>query len=112
IKLRIKPEEGYTIKGHDLYLKADIDLYTAVLGGKITLNTPVGKINVPIPKGAQNESKLRLKGKGIPVYGKTGTSGDLYVQLHIVIPKELSIEEQNLFRKLKALKKETVHHSK
>lgn len=111
LKLKIKPEKGYTIKGNDLYLKVNVDLYTAILGGKITLNTLAGKVNVPIPKGAQNESKLRLKGKGMPVYGKPGNAGDLYVQLHVVIPKNLSAEEISLFKKLKALQNESVHHS-
>ena len=103
IKIRVKPDDHYKIDGNNLILKTDVDLYTAVLGGKKEINTLAGRLNVPVPKGSQNGSKLRLKGKGMPVYNTPGQFGDLYVQMNIVIPKNLSKEELNLFKKLKEL---------
>ncbi len=109
IKIKVQPDSLYKTDGNNLTLKADIDLYTAVLGGKAEINTLAGKLNVPVPKGSQTGSKLRLIGKGMPIYGKPGQFGDLYVQLNVVIPKNLSQEEVNLFKKLKELRNNHVY---
>lgn len=107
IKIKVQPDDNYRIEGNDLIQKVDIDLITAVLGGKMEINTLTGKLNVPFPKGSQNGSKLRLKKKGMPVYGKQGNFGDLYIELNIEIPKNLSEEEIQLFEKLKELRKQS-----
>ncbi|MFW5700028.1 MAG: DnaJ C-terminal domain-containing protein [Bacteroidota bacterium] len=104
IKIQVQGDDNLQVKGKDIIQKVNIDLYTAVLGGKIEVNTPAGKINVPVPKGAQNGRKLRIKGKGMPEYGKTTAAGDLYIQLHVVIPKNISGEEEKLFKKLRSMK--------
>lgn len=103
VKIKVLPNPRYNLEGNDLILKTDIDLYTAVLGGKIEIDTLSGKLNVPVPAGSQNGSKLRLHGKGMPVYGKSGIAGDLYVQLNVIIPRNLGPEELNLFKKLREL---------
>ena len=108
VKIKVYPDSRYTIEENNLILKTDVDLYTAVLGGKIGVDTFSGKLNVPVPKGSQNGSKLRLRGKGMPVYGNPGICGDLYVQLNIVIPRNLQQEEINLFNQLKVLRKNKV----
>lgn len=105
IKIKVPDDNLYRREGNDLILNVEIDLYTAVLGGKKMIDTLAGKLNVAVPKGAQHGSKLRLKEKGMPVYDKPGVYGDLYIELHIVIPKNLSSEELQLFKKLKELKK-------
>ena len=104
IKIKITADNTFQIEGNNLIQKLDVDLYTAVLGGKAEINTLAGKLNVPVPKGSQNGNKLRLKGKGMPVYGKTGTYGDLYIELNILIPKNLNPEEIQLFKKLRDIK--------
>ena len=105
VKLLIRPDPRYAVQGRDLIYKANIDLYTAVLGGKIEIPTLAGKLGLTVPKGSQPGSKLRLKGKGMPVFGKSGHAGDLYVQLNVNIPRDLSEEELKLFSKLKGLRK-------
>ncbi|MGC9374667.1 MAG: DnaJ C-terminal domain-containing protein [Bacteroidales bacterium] len=100
LNIKVLPEKHYTVHGNDLILKTDVDLYTAVLGGKLNINTLGGKLNINIPKGTQNGTKLRVKGKGMPIYGKSGTFGDLYLQLNILIPTNLSKKEEELFRQL------------
>ena len=105
VKLKIKPDPRYAVQGRDLIYKASIDLYTAVLGGKIEIQTLAGKLGLTVPMGSQPDSKLRLKGKGMPVFGKPGHAGDLYVQLNVNVPKDLSEEERKLFSKLKGLRK-------
>jgi curved DNA-binding protein len=112
LKIKIKPDSNYIVKGNDLIMKVNIDIYTAILGGNIEIETVSGKFNVNIPKGSQNGNKLRVKGKGIPVYGKPGLTGDLYLQLNIIIPENLNSEEIALFKKLKELrsKKQFANH--
>lgn len=107
IKIKVAADNNYRIEGNNLIQKIDVDLFTAVLGGKKEINTLAGTLNVPIPKGSQNGNKLRLKGKGMPVYGKQDTFGDLYIELNIEIPKNLTAEEIQLFEKLRELRKKS-----
>lgn len=109
--IHIVPPQGITIRGNDLIMETDIDLYTAVLGGKISVNSPVGKFNVTIPAGTQNNSKLRIKGKGMPVYNDPSTRGDIIVQIHVSIPKDLSQEQKNLFARIQEMSKEPSYSS-
>ncbi len=90
--------------GNDLYINANIDLYTAVLGGETIIDTMDGKIKLKVAAGTQNGSKARLKGKGFPVYKKDGESGDLYVTYQVIIPTSLSEKEKQLFTELSQLK--------
>jgi curved DNA-binding protein len=86
--------------GKDLYANADIDLYTAVLGGEITVDTFDGKAKLSIKPGTQNGTKVRLKGKGFPVYRKEGESGDLILTLNVKIPTDLTGKQKELFEQL------------
>jgi len=108
IKIKVLPDVRYSVNGNDLMVKTDIDLYTAVLGGNVEIDTFAGRLNVKVPAGSQNGSKLRIRGKGMPVYGKPGLAGDLYVQLNVVIPRNPGPEELNLFKKLRELSKTKV----
>lgn len=93
----------YTRMGDDLEQTLVIDLYTAVLGGSASAQTFTGKVNFTVPAGVQQGKILRLKGKGMPVYGESGKFGDMLVKINITMPVNLSEEEKNLFGKLKAL---------
>lgn len=112
VKLKVQPDRHLTVQGNDLVLKKEVDLYTAVLGGRITVHSLAGKLNVTVPKGSQNGTRLRVKGKGMPVFGKEGTAGDLYIQLNVTIPKTLSKEETELFTRLKELGNGKTHGHK
>ncbi len=86
--------------GNDLYATADLNLYTAVLGGEETVNTYTGKVKLKIAAGTQNGTKVRLKGKGFPVYKQEGKYGDLIITYNIPIPTHLTAEQKELFEKL------------
>lgn len=88
---------------NDLYLTENLDLYTAVLGGEKTIDSLTGKIKLKIAPETQNQSKVRLKGKGFPVYKKEGAFGDLYIIWNIEIPRNLSEQEKELFEQLRKL---------
>ncbi len=90
--------------GDDLYTKADIDLYTAVLGGETMIDTMNGKVKLKVKPGTQCGTKVRLKGKGFPVYKQEGKFGDLYVTFNVKIPVNLTPEQKKLFEQLAKLK--------
>jgi len=90
--------------GNDLYMNATIDLYTALLGGDTTIDTLNGKVKLTVTPETQSGSKIRLKGKGFPVYKKEGEYGDLYVTYTVQLPVNLSDKEKALFTELKNLK--------
>lgn len=103
LKIRVTGDAKFQTDGNDIIQKVDVDLYTAVLGGKIEINTLSGRLNIPVPKGSGHGKKLRVKGKGLPVYGKPGVYGDLFVELNIIMPRSLNSEELHLFKKLKEI---------
>lgn len=100
IVIRVAKHPLFTRIDDDLNYDLPVDIYTAVLGGKVELNTFKGKINVNIAKETSNGKTLRLKGLGMPIYGKENQFGDLYVKVDLQTPKNLSEEELKLFKKL------------
>jgi len=86
--------------GIDLYSTVYLDLYTAVLGGEITIDTLSGKVKLKVKPETQNGTKVKLKGKGFPVYKNEGHFGDLYVTYSIKIPTNLSEKQKELFTEL------------
>lgn len=90
--------------GKDLYTTAPIDLYTAILGGETILDTLNGKVKLKVNPLTQNGTKIKLKGKGVPVYKKEGESGDLYITYEVKLPTHLSEKEKELFTELSKLK--------
>jgi len=106
LKISVVNNTNFTIKNTDLSLKQEVDLYTVLLGGKLTINTLKGPITINIPKESQNGKVLRLKKLGMPVYGKKDVFGDLYVNINVILPTKLNKEETLLFEKLADMRKE------
>ena len=86
--------------GNDLHTSVDLDLYTAVLGGEIIIDTLDGKVKLRVKHETQNGTKRRLKGKGFPVYKKEGEFGDMVITFHIKIPTNLTDKQKELFEQL------------
>ena len=105
ITFNISADKNFERTGDDLRTKIDLDLYTAVLGGDIQVQTLSGLINLKVKPGTQNGATVRLRGKGFPVYKKDGNFGDLYVTYNVKLPENLSDKEKELFQQLKDLKK-------
>ncbi len=100
ITFLIKDHERFKRDGNNLYTTIPLDLYTAVLGGEITIETLTGKVKVKIKPETQNSTKIKLKGKGLPVYKKENEWGDLFVSFHILIPENLTEKQIALFQEL------------
>ena len=88
---------------NDLYLSQDIDLYTAVLGGDVTIDTMHGKLKLKVKPETQNNTRIRVKGKGVPVYKSEGNFGDLYVTYTVKLPQNLTEKQKQLFTELSKL---------
>ncbi len=89
--------------GNDLYATVDLDLYTALLGGEIMIDTLDGKVKLRVKPETQNGTKIRLKGKGFPVYKKEGEFGDLIVTFQVKIPTNLTEKQKELVEQLSKL---------
>ena len=100
ITFNIADDPVFRRKDNDLYTDVNIDLYTAVLGGEVTVNTLDGQVKLKVRPGTQNDAKVRLKGKGFPIYKQDGTYGDLIVTYHVTIPTTLTDKQKDLFRQL------------
>lgn len=87
--------------GDDLYVSVPLDFYTAVLGGEVVIDTLEGKVKLKVAPETQNGIKVRLKGKGFPVYKKEGKFGDLIVTWNIEIPTRLTEKQKELFRDIR-----------
>ncbi|MFR2510469.1 DnaJ C-terminal domain-containing protein [Odoribacter laneus] len=95
------PEDPvYKREGNNLYRTAPLDLYTAVLGGEQVVETLGGKVKLKVKPETQNNTKVRLRGKGFPVYKQEGQYGDLIVTWSVKIPTDLSDKQKELFREL------------
>ncbi len=100
----VAPHPRFKRVGSDLFLTQDLDLPTAMLGGEITVDTMDGKVKLKVAPETQNGTKVKLKGKGFPVYKQEGRFGDLYVTYNVKLPTGLSEREQELFRELAAIR--------
>ena len=100
----VTPDQRFERKGNDLYGETVVDLYTAVLGGEVNVNTPGGNVVLTIPAGTQPGQMIRLAGRGMPVLREANKFGDMYVRVKVQLPRKLNDEQRALFEKLAQLK--------
>ena len=96
----IADDSRFKRKGNDLYVDEDIDLYTALLGGDHVVETMDGKVKLTIKPETQPDTKVRLKGKGFPIYKQDGQFGDLYITWQVKLPTNLTDQQKDLFHQL------------
>ncbi len=104
ITFKILNNTKFKREKENLYSTIDLDFYTALLGGEITVDTFNGKVKLPVKPETQNGTKVKLKGKGFPKYKKEGQFGDLFITYNIKIPKNLSSKEKELYTELQKLR--------
>ena len=105
IKFNINNHSRFKREGNNLYLNIDLELYTSILGGEITIATFNGKVKLQIKPETKNETKVKLKEKGFPLYKKEDKFGDLYITYHIKMPTDLNEKEIELFKELQKMNK-------
>jgi curved DNA-binding protein len=104
IKFTILNHSKFKRNNDNLYATIPLDLYTAMLGGEITIPVFEGKVKLKIKPETQNGTKIKLKGKGFPVYKKEGQFGDLFITYQIKTPTNLTSKEKQLFSELAKLR--------
>jgi curved DNA-binding protein len=104
IKYIIENNTRFTLDNNNLYSTVDLDLYKALLGGELLVETFDGKAKLQVKPETQNGTKVKLRGKGFPVYKKEGEFGDLYITYQLKIPTNLSEKEKELITELAKLR--------
>ncbi len=105
ITFSLKNDTGFKRDGCHLYKQIDLDLYTAVLGGELTVDTFDGKVKLRVAPETQHGTRVKLKGKGFPIYKKEGRYGDLFITYTVKVPTQLTPREKSLFQELASLRK-------
>jgi curved DNA-binding protein len=104
ITFSIKNDSKFKRDGKNLYVDAELDLYTAILGGDVLIDTFNGKVKLKITPETQSGTKVKLKGKGFPVYKKENEFGDLFITYQVKLPTNLTEKEIELFTALSNIK--------
>jgi len=101
LEVTIPPHPRYRREGNDLHVRQQVPLTTALLGGRVDVQTLSGMLAVNVSAGTPNEKRLRLKGQGMPTYDAPDVRGDLYVTLEVMIPSSLTDEQRTLVEQLR-----------
>ncbi len=105
LRVQLKPHPVFDVKGRDVYTRSRVPVSTAVLGGEVDVTTPESKkLRLKLPPGTQSGQRFRLRGHGLPQVGKPDERGDLYANVEVDIPKELSAEERKHYEALRDAK--------
>ena len=95
VMIEVKEDERFERHGDDLHYVQPLSFSQAALGTSVTVPTPLTEEKLAVPAGTQSGSVLKLKGKGLPHLGQSGT-GDLHVRVHVWTPENLSGEQRRL----------------
>ena len=104
ITFKIANDTSFKREKENLYRNVELDFYTALLGGEITVDTFTGKAKLTIKPETQNGTRVKLKGKGFPKYKREGEYGDLYITYNVKVPTNLSKKERELYTELQKLR--------
>ncbi len=86
VKVRFRRHPRYRIEGRDLHADLPVSLRDAVLGAKVPVETPTGRLAVNVPAWSSSDKVLRIKGRGLPE--KAGGHGDLYAHVRVMLPDD------------------------
>jgi curved DNA-binding protein len=99
--IQVAEDPRFDVKGNDLHTEVTIDLFTAVLGGEINVQTLSGNVVLSIPAGIQPGQSIRLAARGLPRLNSPGNMGDLYAHIKVKIPHNLSPRQKELFEEIR-----------
>ncbi len=104
ITFTIANHSKFKREGSNLYANVDLDLYTAILGGEMLVDTFDGKVKLKVAPETLGGTKVKLKGKGFPIYKKENEFGDLYISYQIKLPTNITEKEKELFTELSKIR--------
>jgi curved DNA-binding protein len=102
--VQVKDNERFERKGNDLHTSAQVNVFTAILGGEAEVETMTGKVKLTIPPGTQPEQVFRVAGRGMPHLKNPSSRGDLFVRLKVEIPRYLSSKQRELLEEASKIK--------
>jgi curved DNA-binding protein len=100
LAVRLLPHPDFELEGDELHTKLPVDIYTAVAGGEVRVNTLDRPVMLKIPAMTQSGQSFRIKGKGMPKKGDPKVRGDLYARVNLVLPENMTEEELAALRSL------------
>ncbi len=98
--VRVAEDPSFERRGNDLHTDVSVDLYTAVLGGEVTVPTLSGNVVLSIPPGTQPGQTFRLSKRGMPHLKSPQRHGDLYARVKVKLPRKLTSRQRELFEEL------------
>lgn len=104
LKIKVLPHDRIERKGDNLYVTVPVDLFTALLGGKIDVAGLDKTVKLSIPQETANDKQFRLSGLGMPKIRKPDERGDLYAKIKVMLPQDLSDEEKELLSQWQELR--------
>ena len=105
VRVKVGPHPRFKRNGDDLTVTVPVPLTTAMLGGEIEVPTPAGPRLLRIPPETANGRRFRLSGQGMPRLNRAGERGDLYAEVQVELPRNLSRRQRELFEELARLEK-------
>ena len=103
LRVKVLSDSQFKRQDDDLHVTVPLDVYTAVLGGHVQVETLSGPVKLTIPAGTQNGRRFRLRGKGMPSLRQTEQRGDLYARVDVHLPQQLTSRQRELFEELRAI---------
>jgi curved DNA-binding protein len=100
LETHFAPHARYRVEGRDVYATLPVAPWEAALGAQVQAQVPDGTVEVRIPEGSQSGRKLRLKGRGIPAASASGTPGNLYLVLDVVLPPANTPKARQLYESM------------
>jgi curved DNA-binding protein len=101
--ISVEPDALFDRDGDDLYVDVDVDMFTAMLGGEVTVPTMVRDVKLKVPAGTQSGQKFRVRGKGMPKLKAKDEHGDLYARVQITVPRDLTNQQRDLVKQLQQM---------
>ena len=98
IRIKIKDDNQFKLKGYDLYTDLCLTPWEAALGTRVNVQSIEEETKIYIPQGIQSGEKLRIPGKGYK--NGRGSRGDLIAEVKVMVPKQLTEQEKEMFEKL------------
>lgn len=109
IEVRVRPHAVFQRDGFDIYSNVYISYAIAALGGEVIIDTVDGKMAIDIKPGTQTDTRMRLRGKGVPSWRSKGVRGDHYINLIIKTPDKLSKEAREALMEFDRLTGDSLH---
>ncbi|MDD6285928.1 molecular chaperone DnaJ [uncultured Methanosphaera sp.] len=111
VTIKVKKHDLFKRDGRNLYYELPISYVQACLGDKVDVPTIDGEVSLKIPAGTQSESTFKIKGEGIKDINWSG-KGNLYVKVHVVVPKKLSDKQKDILKDFADVSGEEISHVK